>query len=163
MSLKLCTCVLFMSLMQLVKRAQFLNIPFLFLLFGVAAVPVFEMVVVPLLRRTYLSLQSHEMDFSTEVSHWLWLYNLTCESSSSSTQVFALNLDGPFDVLSKKKSLFFNIALLYCYVNVPSLITCYVFQKMYFFLLLFLYQILHFLFPFPLFLNCSAVNFSRLL
>ena len=51
----------------------------------VAAVPVFEMVIVPLLRCTYLSIQSHEIDFSTEFSHWLWLYNLTCESSSSST------------------------------------------------------------------------------
>ena len=34
------TCVLFISLMQLINRSKFLNITFLFLLFGAAAAPV---------------------------------------------------------------------------------------------------------------------------
>ena len=48
MSLALSTCVLFILLMQSVNGAQFSNITFLFLLFGVAAVPVFKIVIVPL-------------------------------------------------------------------------------------------------------------------
>ena len=43
-----CYCVLFISLVQLINRAQFLNITFLFLLFVGAAVPVFGTVIVPL-------------------------------------------------------------------------------------------------------------------
>ena len=48
MSLSLSTCVLFISLMQSVNGAQFLNITFLFLLFGAADVPVFRILRVPL-------------------------------------------------------------------------------------------------------------------
>ena len=40
MSLALSTCVLFISLIQSVIRAQFLNITFLFLSFGTAVVAV---------------------------------------------------------------------------------------------------------------------------
>ena len=47
-SLALSTCVLFISLMQLVNGAQFLNITFLFLLFGAAAVPMLFTYIVPL-------------------------------------------------------------------------------------------------------------------
>ena len=42
------TCVLFISLMQLINGAQCLNITFLFLLFEAAAVLVFRIVIVPL-------------------------------------------------------------------------------------------------------------------
>ena len=43
--------------MQLVNEAQFLNITFLFLLFGAAAVPLFGNVIAPLR-------QSHKFDLS---------------------------------------------------------------------------------------------------
>ena len=42
------TCVLFIPLMQLVKGARFLNITFLSVSLGTAAVPVFETVIVTL-------------------------------------------------------------------------------------------------------------------
>ena len=48
MSLELSICVLFVSLIQPVNGAQFLNTSSLFLLFGAAAVPVFGTVIVPL-------------------------------------------------------------------------------------------------------------------
>ena len=48
MSLALSNCVLIISLMQSVNRAQFFNITFLLLLFGAAAVPVFGTVIVSL-------------------------------------------------------------------------------------------------------------------
>ena len=44
----LSTCILFISLMQFVNGAQLLNITFLLLLFGAAAVPVLLTVIVPL-------------------------------------------------------------------------------------------------------------------
>ena len=52
--------------MQLVKGVHFLNIAFLFLLFGAAAVPVVLTVIVPL-TSIYASLQSHKLDFSIVV------------------------------------------------------------------------------------------------
>ena len=48
MSLALSICVLFVSLIQPVNGAQFLNTSSLFLLFGAASVPVFGTVIVPL-------------------------------------------------------------------------------------------------------------------
>ena len=48
MSLALSICVLFVSLIQPVNGAQFLNTSSLFLLFGAAAVPVFGSLIVPL-------------------------------------------------------------------------------------------------------------------
>ena len=48
MSLALSNCVLIISLMQSVNRAQFFNITFLLLLFGAAAVLVFGTVIVSL-------------------------------------------------------------------------------------------------------------------
>ena len=48
MSLALSISLLFISLMQSVNRAQFLNITSLFLLLGAAAVPMFGIVIVPL-------------------------------------------------------------------------------------------------------------------
>ena len=42
------TCVLFISLMQLINGAYFLNVTFLFQLFGAAAVPVCGTTLVPL-------------------------------------------------------------------------------------------------------------------
>ena len=48
MSLELSICVLFVSHIQPVNGAQFLNTSSLFLLFGAAAVPVFGTVIVPL-------------------------------------------------------------------------------------------------------------------
>ena len=52
--------------MQVINGAQFLNITFLFLLFGDAAVPVFVTVIVPL-TCMYASLQSHKFDLIIEV------------------------------------------------------------------------------------------------
>ena len=49
MSVALSICVLFISLMQSVSGAQFLNTTFLFPLFGVAAIPVFGTVIVLLI------------------------------------------------------------------------------------------------------------------
>ena len=49
MSVALSICVLFISLMQSVTGAQFLNTTFLFPLFGVAAIPVFGTVIVLLI------------------------------------------------------------------------------------------------------------------
>ena len=48
LSLALYNCVLFISLMQSVIGVQILNTTFLFVLFGVAAVTVFGIVIVPL-------------------------------------------------------------------------------------------------------------------
>ena len=48
MSLALFNYVLFISLMQSINGAQFLNVTFLFLLPWAAVVPVFEIVIVPL-------------------------------------------------------------------------------------------------------------------
>ena len=55
MSIALSTCVLFILLIQSVNWAQFLNILFLFPLFGVTAVPAFRIVIV-LLTGIYESL-----------------------------------------------------------------------------------------------------------
>ena len=49
MSVVLSICVLFISLMQSVNGAQFLNTTFLFPLFGVATIPVFGTVIVLLI------------------------------------------------------------------------------------------------------------------
>ena len=49
MSVALSICVLFISLMQSVSGAQFLNTTFSFPLFGVAAIPVFGTVIVLLI------------------------------------------------------------------------------------------------------------------
>ena len=48
MSFVFYTFVFFISLMKSVNGAQLLNIPFLFLLFGAAAVSVFGIAIVPL-------------------------------------------------------------------------------------------------------------------
>ena len=48
MSLALSICLLFISLMQSVNDAQFLNTTSLFLLFGATTLPVFGTAIVPL-------------------------------------------------------------------------------------------------------------------
>ena len=52
--------------MQLVNGVKFLNITFLSVLFGAAAVPVFTTVIDPL-TSIYASLQSHKLDLNIEI------------------------------------------------------------------------------------------------
>ena len=63
------------------------------------------------------SLESHKLDFSIENLNLIWLLVLyvTCESSFILTQLFFLNLNGLFGVLSKK-ILIFGVLLLCYYI-----------------------------------------------
>ena len=66
MSLALSTCVLFISLMQLVNGVQFLNVTPLSLsssCLAAASAPLPVIVIFPL-TRIYASLQSHKLDFN---------------------------------------------------------------------------------------------------
>ena len=65
MFLALFTRALFILLMQSVNGAQFLNITFLFVSFGVTAVSLFGIVIVPL-TCMYASPWLHKLDFSLE-------------------------------------------------------------------------------------------------
>ena len=56
MSLALSTCVLFISLMQLMNGAQFLNVTFLLVLFALASAAVELLTVIVPLTRIYASL-----------------------------------------------------------------------------------------------------------
>ena len=79
--------------MQLVNGAQFLYITFLFLLVDDAAAPVLSTVRFPL-TSTYVSLQSHKVDFNFVVLNLIWLLTLhvPLDSSFTSIQIFVLNL-----------------------------------------------------------------------
>ena len=104
------------SLMQVINGVQFLNITFLFLLFGDAAVPVFATVLVPL-TCMYASLQSHNFDLIIEVLlNLIWLLTLYVSRYSSfiSTQFFVLNFDFWFVISSNKFIIFwYSIIILY--------------------------------------------------
>ena len=66
MSLALSICLLFISLMQSVNDAQFLNTTSLFLLFGATTLLVFGTAIVPL-TVVYASLKPHKLDFPIQV------------------------------------------------------------------------------------------------
>ena len=77
----------------------------------------------------YASLKSRKCDLNIKVLNRmspLALY-VSCDSSFISTQFFVLNLDGWFVVWSKKL-LFFEILLLSYYINLRSLIICFLFS-----------------------------------
>ena len=70
------TCVLFISIIQLVNGAQFLKITFLFLLFSdVSCFDVSGTVIVPL-TVIYASLYSRKFDLIIEVLNLIWLLTL---------------------------------------------------------------------------------------
>ena len=89
------TCTFFVPLMQLVNGAQFLNVSFLFLLFGYSScVAVLRTFIIPL-KYIYAPLQSHKFDFIIEGLNLIWLLALYVPRDSSfiSAEFLALNLD----------------------------------------------------------------------
>ena len=102
--------LLFISLMQPVNGAQFLNIATLFFSskrFAASSAPAPSIVTVSLWS-TYASLYSHKLHFYIEVLNLIWLIVLHVLRAPSfiSTQLFVLNLVGWFGVLSKKFIIF---------------------------------------------------------
>ena len=91
---------LFISLMQSVNGAQFLNISFLLPLFATAGgATMFGTDIVPL-KSIYVSLEVHKLDFNKLVLNFIWLLVLYIPPVSSfiSSQFFVLNLDVNIDV-----------------------------------------------------------------
>ena len=86
-------CVLFISFMQSVNGAHFLNTISILLFPPPAA---YAAIVTVLPTSVYASLQSHQVDFNIEVLNLTWLLVLYVPRASSfiSTQFFVLNLVG---------------------------------------------------------------------
>ena len=75
--------------MQAVNGAQFLNITFVFQLFGAAPIPLFGIVIVPL-----------TCAYASSVNLiWILVFHVPCEWLFVLTQFFVPNLDGWFGVL----------------------------------------------------------------
>ena len=93
-SLVLSTCLLFISLMQLVNGAQLLNITLSLVLFAAAPAAAVLLTVLFPLASIYASLQSHKLDFNILVSNLISLLVLYIPLNSPfiSTQFFVLNL-----------------------------------------------------------------------
>ena len=116
------TCALFISIMQLVNGAQFLNIISLLILFtGAAWAAFFETDLVPLTRMC-ASLWSHKFDLIIYVFNllllllFLLLFSLLLydnrDSSFISTKLLVLNLDGWFSI-SFNKFIIFWYSIIY--------------------------------------------------
>ena len=114
-------CVLFISLMQLVNGAQFLNttsIPlpvylYYHYLYNMPATNA-ATVIVPL-TSIYATLQSNKLDLNMEYLNLIWLFALYVPRFPSfiSNQIFVLNLAAWFSCLTSL--LFFDVPSLYYY------------------------------------------------
>ena len=103
--------------MQLVNTAQFLNITFLLILFAAASAVAVLLTDIFLLTCIYASLLSHKLDLSIAFLNLICLLGEYAPLISSfiSTQFLALNLDGLFNPLSNKFSIFWYLIVILLY------------------------------------------------